>query len=187
MLEHMKERIAGKIGNANDNAFKLRKLFKMYDTDRSGQVNIEDFRVITESFGMQLDDDSLLALFSKYDKDGKGSLEYEPLMALLLDKDYYPLYMDNMGSTQTKAAAEEAAAIQERLKTICRPKACKLEQVFDAFNSSEDGVLDAAQLFAGCAACGLLLSDREKSEVLKTVEFNNHGSILFISFLKAYC
>lgn len=32
MLEHMRERIAGKMGNANDNAFKLRKLFKMYDT-----------------------------------------------------------------------------------------------------------------------------------------------------------
>lgn len=29
------------------------------------QVNIEDFRVVTESFGMQLDDDSLLALFSQ--------------------------------------------------------------------------------------------------------------------------
>jgi hypothetical protein len=33
------------------------------------QVNIEDFRVITESFGMQLDDDSLLALFSKVAQD----------------------------------------------------------------------------------------------------------------------
>jgi hypothetical protein len=31
----------------------------------AGQVEIEDFRVITESFGMQLDDDSLLALFSR--------------------------------------------------------------------------------------------------------------------------
>jgi hypothetical protein len=29
------------------------------------QCYIEDFRLMTESFGMQLDDDSLLALFSK--------------------------------------------------------------------------------------------------------------------------
>lgn len=29
------------------------------------QIYIEDFRVMTESVGMQLDDDSLLALFSK--------------------------------------------------------------------------------------------------------------------------
>ena len=31
----------------------------------SVQVGIEDFRVMTEAAGMQLDDDSLLALFSR--------------------------------------------------------------------------------------------------------------------------
>lgn len=29
------------------------------------QIDIEDFRVVTESYGMQLDDDSILAMFSK--------------------------------------------------------------------------------------------------------------------------
>lgn len=40
MMTHMKERLAGKIGNANNNAFMLRKLFKMYDTAGSGFVSI---------------------------------------------------------------------------------------------------------------------------------------------------
>ncbi len=35
---HMKERVAGKIGNANNNAFKLRKLFAAYDTQGTGLV-----------------------------------------------------------------------------------------------------------------------------------------------------
>lgn len=35
---HMRERISGKLGNRNDNAFKLRKLFAMYDTQRTGKV-----------------------------------------------------------------------------------------------------------------------------------------------------
>lgn len=38
MIQHMTERLAGKIGNANNNAFMLRKLFKMYDTANTGQV-----------------------------------------------------------------------------------------------------------------------------------------------------
>lgn len=38
-MTHMKERLAGKIGNANNNAFMLRKLFKMYDTAGSGFVS----------------------------------------------------------------------------------------------------------------------------------------------------
>ena len=40
MMTHMKERLAGKIGNANNNAFMLRKLFKMYDTAGSGYVSL---------------------------------------------------------------------------------------------------------------------------------------------------
>jgi hypothetical protein len=36
MLGHMKERIGGKIGNQNNNAFKLRKLFAMYDIEKTG-------------------------------------------------------------------------------------------------------------------------------------------------------
>ena len=40
MLGHMKERIGGKIGNQNNNAFKLRKLFAMYDTQKTGLVRV---------------------------------------------------------------------------------------------------------------------------------------------------
>lgn len=38
MMSHMKEGLAGKIGNRNNNAFRLRKLFKMYDRQGTGQV-----------------------------------------------------------------------------------------------------------------------------------------------------
>ena len=34
----MRERISGKLGNRNDNAFKLRKLFAMFDKQRTGKV-----------------------------------------------------------------------------------------------------------------------------------------------------
>ena len=37
-LAHMRERILGKLGNRSDNAFKLRKLFAMYDAQRTGVV-----------------------------------------------------------------------------------------------------------------------------------------------------
>lgn len=65
----------------------------------------------------------------QYDKEGKGSLHYEPLVALILDKEHYPLYMDEPGTTQAKAAAEEAASIQQELKFALQAKAAKLRQV----------------------------------------------------------
>lgn len=38
MLSTMRERLSAKLGNNNDNAFKLRKLFKMYDKRNEGMV-----------------------------------------------------------------------------------------------------------------------------------------------------
>lgn len=38
MMTRMRERLEAKLGNSNDNAFKLRKLFKMYDSRNTGLV-----------------------------------------------------------------------------------------------------------------------------------------------------
>ena len=35
------------------------------------QIHFEDFRMFSESFGMQLDDDSLLALYHVHDPEGR--------------------------------------------------------------------------------------------------------------------
>lgn len=35
------------------------------------QIHFEDFRMFSESFGMQLDDDSLLALYHVHDSEGR--------------------------------------------------------------------------------------------------------------------
>ena len=35
------------------------------------QIHFEDFRMFSESFGMQLDDDSLLALYHVHDPAGR--------------------------------------------------------------------------------------------------------------------
>lgn len=39
MISTMRERMSAKLGNNNDNAFKMRKLFKMYDKQDTGMVS----------------------------------------------------------------------------------------------------------------------------------------------------
>lgn len=39
MISTMRERMSAKMGNSNDNAFKMRKLFKMYDKADTGMVS----------------------------------------------------------------------------------------------------------------------------------------------------
>lgn len=72
MISTMRERMEAKLGNSNNNAFRMRKLFKMYDKTDTGRVHFEDFRNMAETFGMQLDDDSLMALYFVYDPEVRG-------------------------------------------------------------------------------------------------------------------
>lgn len=41
MIARMRERLEAKLANANNNAFKMRKLFKMYDKEQSGLVRTQ--------------------------------------------------------------------------------------------------------------------------------------------------
>ncbi|KAF8071076.1 elmoA [Scenedesmus sp. PABB004] len=138
MLSTMRERLSAKLGNSNDNAFKLRKLFKMYDKKEAGLIHYEDFRMFSESFGMQLDDDSLLALYHVYDPHGRhdtaqrqlqaprpagaradaaaaprrsGFLAYEEIVRQLLDADYYAMFSPaGVDNTQARARARRGPA-----------------------------------------------------------------------------
>ena len=80
MVASIGERLAAKLANANDNAFKMRRLFKMYDVEQTGTIHLDDLRMMMETFGIQLDDDSLLALYHVYDKECTGFLQYNELM-----------------------------------------------------------------------------------------------------------
>ncbi|KDD74011.1 hypothetical protein H632_c1653p0 [Helicosporidium sp. ATCC 50920] len=90
--QSMAGRLWSKLSNRGDCAFRLRQLFRKHDLANSGRISIENFRVATEEFGMQLDDDALLALFSQYDTQCTGYIPYHQLMQNLLDKDDYLKY-----------------------------------------------------------------------------------------------
>ncbi|KAL0042540.1 hypothetical protein WJX79_002907 [Trebouxia sp. C0005] len=187
MMTHMKERLAGKIGNANNNAFMLRKLFKMYDTAGSGYIGIEDFRVMTESFGMQLDDDSLLALFSRYDPQAAGVIDYQALMKELLHSDYYALYLGSVDNTQNTLDATSTHNMITNLKTQFAAQGSKLQQVLSKFDEQHTGSVSERSLLSASAACNILMSDKERDYVLSTLDPHASHSISIAQFLHNFC
>eukprot|EP00891_Asterochloris_glomerata_P006723 jgi/Astpho2/6723/fgenesh1_pg.00102_%23_12_t len=186
MIQHMTERLAGKIGNANNNAFMLRKLFKMYDTANTGQIEIEDFRAMSESFGMQLDDDSLLALFSWYDPQATGSIDYQQLMKQLLHSDYYALYLGTVDNTQNTLEATAVASLGSSLRSRIRPQAERLQKVLSQYDDGTGSVSERA-LLASCAACNVLLSEKEKDYVLSTLDPSGTHHLPAAEFCSTFC
>jgi Ca2+-binding EF-hand superfamily protein len=55
----------------------LQMLFKLYDTDRSGDIDVEEFTAMLLDLGIrQIHQSDVDELFNFYDADGSGSLEY---------------------------------------------------------------------------------------------------------------
>jgi hypothetical protein len=55
----------------------LRPFFRAYDTDDSGNLQIDELRVLFEDMGESLSRQEVLDLFSKFDSDKNGSIDYD--------------------------------------------------------------------------------------------------------------
>ena len=57
-------------------AFAIRKAFKLFDADGSGDIDPDEFKLAMLSFGLTFTDRQVLALFGSYDDDCSGALDY---------------------------------------------------------------------------------------------------------------
>lgn len=182
MISTMRERLESKLGNSNNNAFKMRRLFKMYDEGNTGRIHFEDFRMMGESFGMQLDDDSLLALYHVYDPEGTGFLAYEELVKQLLDPDYYALYVGNVDNTQAKVDKKEADAMMTSFISKFSPNMEGLSTVFRSFDLAQNGYVTRKDFLVACASIGVLLNAKEMTYLASVTETNSQGEIHYPAF-----
>mmetsp|Transcript_37730 Transcript_37730/g.84079 ORF Transcript_37730/g.84079 Transcript_37730/m.84079 type:complete len:375 (+) Transcript_37730:126-1250(+) len=177
IISTMRERLEAKMGNSNNNAFKFRKLFQMYDHNKTGQVHYEDFRNMCEQFGMQLDDDSLLALFYVYDPQGTGYLVYHDLAKQLMDPDCYALYANDV---DLSAARAEEAVVAQHLTTLrikYAPHIADLLRVLQAFDKGGSGFLPRQDIMSGCASLGIVLNEKESTGLLAHVSTDAQGHV----------
>merc|ERR1711904_295298 len=65
--------------------FALRKAFKYFDRDGSGDIDPDEFYAAMDWFGLQFTEDGVLALFGLYDEDRGGSLGYYEFVENLID------------------------------------------------------------------------------------------------------
>merc|ERR1712199_54352 len=65
--------------------FALRKAFKYFDRDGSGDIDPDEFFAAMDWFGLQFTEDGVLGLFGLYDEDRGGSLGYYEFVENLID------------------------------------------------------------------------------------------------------
>ena len=55
----------------------MQKAFRLYDKDKSGSIDVAEFRQIFSDLGFELTDEEFSRLLVKYDKDGDGHISYK--------------------------------------------------------------------------------------------------------------
>lgn len=68
------------------------EVFRWFDEDGSGQLDIDEFRSMIDQMRLGFDRKRVVQLFNGIDKDGGGTIEAEEFVKYLFPEDYYDIY-----------------------------------------------------------------------------------------------
>merc|ERR1711988_370566 len=77
LTETLMEKIRQKTSVRTNEIGFLRGVFKMFDQNGDGVIEIDEMHTVLLRFGIDLEPDMMKAFFKRYDKGGKGVIDYE--------------------------------------------------------------------------------------------------------------
>ena len=190
LRESLRTRISGKIkpGN-NSNSFMLRQLFKDMDKIVDKNVEIDEFQLLLETFGMQLKRQDAIALFSFYDKDCSGVTSVEEFMSDMLDGDYYALFSRSVVPEREVAEelSEEEEAILKSIKDKLMTKSLELRKVLRNIDTEKSGVIDQQELRYGLRSLNIVdVSEAELEFIMAKTDKIGDGHIDINKFVNLF-
>lgn len=163
----------------------LRKSFKFFDTDGSGDIDPDEFYAAMHAFGLEFTEDQVMAMFGYYDVDRDGALSYYEFIEKVLESGFGL----DCGPKKDPILVQLATIVEEkkevRMKTTMRKedlseKACK--EMFDRFDANKSGEIDLRELENLCRALGLSLSRESLNNSMFELDTNRNGAISFEEF-----
>lgn len=164
----------------------LRKAFKFFDTDASGDIDPDEFFAAMHAFGLEFTEDQVLALFGYYDIDRDGSLSYYEFIEKVLESSFG---LDSGASKPEKIMVQMMTIVDDKndveVKTVLRRedinlKTCKAS--FDKYDVNGSGEIDIRELQQLTRALGLSLDRESINNAMFELDANRNGSISFDEF-----
>ena len=159
----------------------IRKAFRMFDADGSGDIDASELRQCLKQLGMKVDPEVANETLAKYDEDGNGDLgfeEFEKLVAEISSKIAAELYKPQAGAVaRLGTESEEALAFLEQIK-LTMPEEVELEgslteaeinrrigKAFRSYDKDGSGRMEAREIRACLRSMGVLVDEYEGQEV----------------------
>ena len=61
------------------------RAFALFDSDEKGLITLEDLRRVARELGEALEEEELAAMIEEFDLEGKGGVNREEFVSILLD------------------------------------------------------------------------------------------------------
>jgi Ca2+-binding EF-hand superfamily protein len=72
------------MANGTSEEFVLRGIFKDFDLNQSGGLNIDEFQHMLEKVGIQVDRKYGVALFKRFDTNDNGTIDFEEFSSWII-------------------------------------------------------------------------------------------------------
>jgi Ca2+-binding EF-hand superfamily protein len=159
----------------------LRKAFKYFDTDGSGDIDPDEFYAAMHAFGLEFTEDQVMAMFGYYDIDRDCGLSYYEFLDKVLGDGFGgdPEYAVLM------AMPEPLTAEADRMRTTM-PKELLVEseckKVFDRYDVNNSGEIDLRGLSSLVRSLGLSLDREAINHAMLDLDLNRNGTISWEEF-----
>lgn len=162
--------------------FALRKAFKYFDRDGSGDIDPDEFFAAMDWFGLQFTEDGVLGLFGLYDDDRGGSLGYYEFVENLIDGFAKASPGKEVKNQLAEALLETAHA---ELDVIKSPSAVTIDQcrrAFDYCDYNGSGRIELSELGGVLKALGLNADSDTVNHAMLVLDKDCSGDVSFEEF-----
>ena len=171
----LRYKLSQKTGTYQDENAIFVKCFKHFDMDTDGLVNFSEWTKAIEKIGIGVNkEDDLNHIFSIYDVEGKGSIDYKEFADIVLKQKPLKILPKPLESEEEKEYSPEATILDKlREKLINRNMRglIGLAKVFKGRDITKGALLDFEQFKKCMTEIRLGLSDQEIADVFAKFEY----------------
>lgn len=163
----------------------LRKAFKYFDSDASGDIDPDEFYAAMHAFGLEFTEDQVMALFGYYDIDRDGGLSYYEFIDKVLGDGFGNKDGQEPEYAILMAMPEPNNKEADRMRTTIPRDLInedEVRKVFDRYDVNRSGEIDIRELEQMVRSLGLSMDREAINSAMFDLDLNRNGAISFEEF-----
>ena len=180
------EKVRQRTHGANDEGKTVKKIFKHFDIEGYGTIQLSQFKKALETLGCVFNEVEIETLFRRYDANCNGKLDYEEFASAYARRGSgnNPNVNPVFGITR-----EAPGQVIDKIMVVLKARGTYgirgIGQIFRRMDNSRDRKLDRLEFMWGLKENGHVLTPSEFERIFKYFDKNNDGKIDYNEFLRA--